>query len=286
MRRSKIALMHIPRTGGTALGAHLFHQTRDDPTFYFSFFGLDSSSGANRVVVERLRRGDEDYQRLLASRHFRASRVVMGHFSRDLAAIFDDFEFQFAAVLREPVERTISLLYKYSADLEGRRQLGDLPVPSKSREPEAYWRAIQRILEAHAGRPIAGLLPHENTVLFDGMCHMVGGTPLHTYSPTVDFRRVEGALPSFKLAIFERFNESVGALLRELELPVRLDQETNWGGEENPALRAGHRPYYGAPPELLELVRERNRNDKRLYEMVCGAAGAPLAARPRASCED
>jgi hypothetical protein len=279
LRRSKIALMHIPRTGGTALGSHLFHQTRADPTYFFSFFGLDSSAGANRVVVERLRKGDEDHRRLMANEHFLASRVVTGHFSRDLAAVFDEVDFQFAAVLREPVDRTISMIYKYTADLGDRCRFGEIPVPSKSREPDAYWDAIHAILTAAGPGPIPGLLPHENTVLFDGMCHMVGGSELHTYCPSADFGRVERYLPTFRFGLFERFNETVGALLAHLDLPIVLDERTNYGGGGNPVDRAGHRPFYGAPPELIGLVRARNQNDLRLYERVA-RAGLEAATAP------
>ena len=69
--------MHIPRAGGTALGSQIAQQTRLDPTFYFSFFGLDSSKGRNRIVVERLRKDDADHQALMRNRHFLESRVIM-----------------------------------------------------------------------------------------------------------------------------------------------------------------------------------------------------------------
>jgi len=270
VRRAKIALIHIPRTGGTALGSLIHHQTLADPTYYFSFFGLDSSQGANRIVVERLRRGDEDYDRLIANRHFRESRVVMGHFSTDLAAILADLdlELQFAAVVREPVDRAISLIHQYSVDADEGGRLGDLPVPSKSRQTERYWQAIERILLTHRGGPIPGLLPHESMMLSNGMCHMIGGSPLHTFSPAIGFDRVLARLPSFKLALFERFNETCGALLRELAVPVRLDAETNYGGEENPAARSRHRPRYGAPRAVIDLVRSLNEDDLRLYRIV------------------
>src|SRR5205823_6209253 len=145
---------------------------------------------------------------------------------------------------------------------------GDFEVPPLSADPDAYWAAILRILREHRGRPIPGLLPHENMMLFDGMAHLIGGTPLHTYAPTVDFGRVLANLPRFRLALFERFNESVGALLRELEIPVTLDEATNYAGRENPAASANHDRYYGAPPELRELVRALNENDVRLYEIA------------------
>jgi hypothetical protein len=279
LNKSKIALMHIPRTGGTALGSHLFHQTRADPTYFFSFFGLDSSGGANRVVVERLRSGDEDHRRLMANDHFLASRVVMGHFSRDLANVFDQMDFRFATVLREPVDRTISMIYKYTADLGDRCRFGELPVPSKSREPDAYWDEIHRILCTAGAGPIPGLLPHENTVMFDGMCHMVAGSPLHTYSPSVDFGVVERHLPTFRFGLFQRFNETVSVLLRHLDLPIVLDERTNYGGGGNPVDRAGHRPFYGAPAKVIALVRARNENDLRLYDRVA-SAGLEAATRP------
>jgi hypothetical protein len=270
VRRAKVALVHVPRTGGTALGSLIHHQTLADPDFYFSFFGLDSSRGANRIVVERLRRGDEDYHRLIANRHFLDSHVVMGHFSTDLAELLADLDLdlQFAAVVREPVGRVISLVHQYSVDAGEASRFGDVPVPSKSRATEDYWRAIARILSSHRGGPIPGLLPHESMMLSNGMCHMIGGSPLHTYSPRIGLDRALGRLPSFKLALFERFNETCGALLRDLAIPVRLDAGTNYVGEENPTDRTGHSQHYGAPPEVLDLVGSLNEDDLTLYRAV------------------
>src|SRR3712207_7355399 len=50
-----------------------------------------------------------------------------------------------------------------------------------------------------AGGPIPGLLPHESMMLANGMCHMIGGTALHTYQPAISFDRVLANLPRFKL---------------------------------------------------------------------------------------
>jgi hypothetical protein len=266
MMRAKVALVHIPRTGGTALGSLIFHQTRADPTYYFSFFGLDSSQGANRIIVERLQRGDERWTSLLDNRHFQECRVMIGHFSADIESILDPLELQFAAVLREPIARSVSLIYKYSSDVPGRRMFGSFRVPSKSRDREAYWTAILQILSTHPDGAIPGLLAHESMMLANGMCHMIGGSPLHTYRGPIPFDRVLANLPRFKLGLFERFNETCAPLMRELGIPVALDERTNHLGNGNPAAQTP--PYYDAPEEVLDLVRALNEDDRRLYRLV------------------
>jgi hypothetical protein len=268
MQTSKIALVHIPKTGGTILGHQIFAQTRSDEAFFFSFFGHDASQGANRILVERLRKGDEEYRALLQNRHFLESRVITGHFSYDLRTLLDDFSLQFAAVLREPVDRCVSTIYQYTTEADGRCHFGAFDVPSKSQDPDRYWAQIHYILGWCRGRPIPGLLPHESMMLYNGMCHLIGGTSLSTFCPAVDFARVVANLPAFKLALFERFNETCGALMQDLGLPVRLDEETNPGGVANPGNRANRRPYFGAPEELLDLVRSLNPHDVRLYHLV------------------
>jgi hypothetical protein len=268
VRRTKIALAHIPKTGGTALGSLIREQTKADPTYYFSFFGLDASRGANRILVERLRKGDEEHRALMANAHFLASGLIVGHFSHDLAAILDDFELRFAAVLREPVDRWISLVYQYTADMPDRRRFGDFVVPSKSEEPGAYWEAIHRIFVDHRGGPIPGLLPHESMMLCNGMCRVIGGTSLHTFDASPDFDRVLAALPAFELALFERFNESCDAMLGRLGVPVRLDPHTNPRGVDNPTGNLRHAAYYGAPEKVLEMARALNADDLRLYRTV------------------
>lgn len=267
VRTSKIALVHIPKTGGTTLGSLIFEQTRSDETFFFSFFGRDASAGANRIVVERLRKGDEDYRALMENRHFLESRVITGHFSRDLRNVLDDFSLQFAAVLREPVDRCISNIYQYTVESKGRCRFGKFEVPSKTNSPEAYWAEMHHILSWYRGRPIPGLLPHESMMLSNGMCHLIGGTGLHAFSPEIDVERALES-PDFKFALFERFNETCGALMRELGLPVRLDEETNPGGIGNPLGNLNHPRYFGAPEEMLELVRSLNQHDLRLYRIV------------------
>jgi hypothetical protein len=265
---SKVALAHIPKTGGTALGSIIQTQTRDDPGYYFSFFGLDASKGANRIIVERMRRGDAAHRALLANEHFLASGVIVGHFSYDLAGVLEGFGLRFAAVLREPVDRWISLVWQYTADLPGRRRFGDFEVPSKSGDPEAYWAAMYRIFADHRGGPIPGLMPHESMMLCNGMCRVIGGTPLHTFDASPDFERVLANLPAFELALFERFNESCDAMLERLGVPVRLDADTNPRGEENPSGHMRHARRYGAPAKVVELARALNGDDLRLYEVV------------------
>jgi hypothetical protein len=265
MRTSKIALLHITKTGGTALGSVIFEQTKADETFFFSFFGLDSSRGANRLVSERLRTGDAQHQALLQNRHFLQSRVIAGHFSYDLRHILEGFDLAFATVLREPVERCISNIYQYTVDMPNMRRFGEIAVPSKENAPEAYWRAICSILEQFRGKPIPGLLPHESMMLQNGMCHVLGGTPLHTYSPTADIDRAVRNLSETEFGFFEDFNESCGLMMRRLGLPVVLDERTNPNGVKHPPSHFAHARNYGAPDEVVELVRAMNRGDLDLY---------------------
>src|SRR5204863_4159472 len=135
-------------------------------------------------------KGDEDHRALLRNRHFLESRVITGHFSYDLRKVLDDFALQFAAVLREPVDRCISNIYQYTIETEGRCCFGEFDVPSKTADPDRYWAEIHYILSWYRGRAITGLLPHESMMLYNGMCHLIGGTRLDTFRPAVEIERV------------------------------------------------------------------------------------------------
>lgn len=268
MRPSKIALMHIPKTGGTVLADMIFRQTRADDAFLFSFFGLDGSDGANRLTVESLHEGDARLEGLLRNRHFLESRVITGHFSYDLRRLLCGFSLQFATVLREPVDRGISQIYQYAREWNDRCFLGIYDLSSKIRRTDAFWDEIGWILNRHRGEPIPGLFPHENIMLSDAMCQLIGGARLDRIGPPVAFERAVANLPSFKVALFEQFNETCAALMAELGLPVTLDAGTNPYGEGRPPSRLGQTTYHGAPAKVVDLVRERNQDDVRLYEHV------------------
>ena len=268
VKTSKIALMHIPKTGGTVLSDVIFNQTRADSTYLYSFFGRDASKGANRIVVEELRERDERLDGLQRNRHFLESRVITGHFSYDLRRLLGDFSLQFAAVLREPVDRCISQIYQYAGESANRCKFGVYDLSSKTRRTDAFWEEIYWILVHHQGEPIPGLRPHENIMLSNALCQLIGGARLDQIGCPVTYEQAVANVPAFKLALFEDFNETCAALMTELGLPVKLDGENNPNGKGRPGRRLRRPAHHGAPAKLVDLVSERNQDDLRLYQHV------------------
>lgn len=271
VQSEKIAFLHIPKTGGRALGA-LFDRfaASDDPHWFFSFFGNDSSRGANRVMVEAIR-PDDDMQRAIAQNpHFQNARIVAGHFSRNLEEFFPGYSFRYITVLREPVERVISNIYQYSGatDSDGRSIFGGRALPNRVEQRQAYWACIGELLRQARGRHVPGLLPHESMMLSNGMCRILSGAFLHTYTPHVSVAAALTGAASTQIAWFSDFNGSVAAALAALGVDLPLDASTNPTGMGDPSANLNRDSSYGCPEDVRNLIAQMNQSDLELYRTL------------------
>lgn len=270
VQRHKIAFLHIPKTGGAALEHFLRHLYPDDPHWYFSFFGLDSSNGRNQVLIEAMQPGDSEQRRIASSAHFQNAHVVAGHFSANLTELFPDYSFQYFTILREPVSRVISNIYQYSSSAANGQpaRFAGRSVPDKISATAAYWAAVGSILrEANFGR-VFGLMPHESMMLNNGMCRMLAGAPLHTYTPQVSVRAALDRSTAMTLAWFSDFNASVTSALASVGIPLVLDARTNSRGTGSPTEHSNRPPDYGCPDDVRHLIARMNQGDLDLYRTL------------------
>ena len=270
VQRHKIAFLHIPKTGGAALEHFLRHLYPDDPQWYFSFFGLDSSNGRNQVLIEAMQPGDSEQRRIASSAHFQNAHVVAGHFSANLAELFPDYSFRYFTILREPVSRVISNIYQYSSPAANGQpaRFAGRTVPDRISDPGAYWAAVGGILrEANFGR-VFGLMPHESMMLNNGMCRMLAGAPLHTNASQVSVRAALDRANTMALAWFSDFNASVTSALASVGIPLVLDERTNRRGAGSPAAHTNHSPDYGCPDDVRHLITRMNQSDLELYRTL------------------
>lgn len=270
VQREKLAFSHIPKTGGLALESYLMRVYPEHPTWFFSFFGLDSSKGANRVVVESMQPGDDSHHRVASNPHFQSATMVAGHFSTNLETFFPEYSFRYFTILREPVSRVISNIFQYSAVLadEGQTKFGKHRLPCKISSVGAYWSAIGEILQESRGGPIDGLMPHESMMFINGMCRMLSGAPLHTFTPDVSLQAALERAATMEIAWFSDFNATVTSMLAALGVPLVLDATTNYRGEGSPPDRMTHSPDYGCPDDVRALIARMNQSDLELYRIL------------------
>ena len=117
MNKDKIAFLHIPKTGGTALEWKIFNAYRvDDPHFYFSFLASDGSKGKSWYgMPERFEARPEVFPQIMQNEHFLNSKVISGHYSNAILRHFEGIEFnKKITILREPVSRAISNLCEHT----------------------------------------------------------------------------------------------------------------------------------------------------------------------------
>jgi hypothetical protein len=270
VQRDKIAFLHIPKTGGRALGSQFDRLHPDDPHWYFSFFGLDRSQGGNQILVEAMRPGDENQQRVAATLHFQHATMVAGHFSANLESFFPEYSFRYVTVLREPVQRVISNIYQYTrtTDRPGHSRFAGRLVPDRDERPKAYWASVAETLWTTRGRRIPGLWPHESMMLSNGMCRVLSGTPLHTFAPGVSVREAVERAATMQVAWFSDFNATVTRALAALGVTLVLDETNNPKGSGSPADHMAHEPDYGCPDDVRNLIMQMNQGDLELYRTL------------------
>jgi hypothetical protein len=226
--RPIVLFLHIPKAGGSTLGEYIFNHCRDpegaddglvNSGVYFCPFGFFKEPGLKvpDYAQEIVRRAD--------------LRAVLGHFWYGLHHVIGR-PTRYVTLLRNPVERVISLYYYLK--LEGRMSLEEFAITAPHKE-----------VENDQTRRIAGVDPE------------VGGCNEATLELAKNNLRRDFAV----VGVVERLDETL-SLLREAfgwtdEIPC-VARNVNSDRPSRASL----------PSSALDAIRARNELDLELYEHV------------------
>lgn len=274
----KIGYLHVPKTGGAAMCYFFYEQLRRVRRNYFlSFTGVDDSRDiqdewstkrerGNWCIVERMAERPALADEFRHSPHFAQARMVFGHQTSFLAAIFPEYRWRFVAVLREPIERTISNIVQF-ANFDVGSRLGHHKFAAEACSDE-YWEAVYRVLTSEY--PIEGLATHENFYLRNGMTHILQGSSYRDPAEAPDVFRALAMGFRMQLAIYENLNVGLQRCFDALGVPVDMSKNTKAAAGAPPVStrKQSLGRYYNAPQKVLDFVAETNQLDLQLYEML------------------
>ncbi|HEY7603029.1 MAG TPA: hypothetical protein VH760_02120 [Gaiellaceae bacterium] len=248
MTARPIVLVHVPRTAGTALASIMRHHYRGG-----AFRGGGNAFARPELIEARLRD-------IAASSRVKA---VAGHLTFGLADLLPS-DARFIAILREPVERTLSHFHVLPRSRSDR-----VPAPGKQRTglvPPWQPSVTSALTIEEAVAPGGPILDNLQTRMLCGTRSPFDALPAD-------------AVERAKRNLTERFTY-VGTTERFDELVAMLNLGLGW---PSMALKRS-RAYAGRParaevsPSALQLIEERNVLDRELHEHAAALFGDAVEA--------
>ena len=163
-------------------------------------------------------------------------------------------------VLREPIERAISNIIQFSPEPRDGRALFCRYDTEHKKYSAGYWDSIYEILIKEY--PIPTITIHDNFYLRNCMSNMIGGNQYKDFNQDIDMDFVFSQLDKMNISFYDDFNNGLQANFDKLNIPI--DMSRNHIPINSNKKKLGK--YYGAPDKVIELVRENNQNDIKLYK--------------------
>jgi hypothetical protein len=278
MKDKKIAFIHIPKTGGTALEWKIFNAYRfQDPHFYFSFLATDGSKGKNWYGMPEMFESRPDiFTEIMKNEHFLNSSVISGHYSHSILKHFNGIDFnKKITILREPISRSISNICEHTR-LHVANKNNKLPhdiwkfgkattPPEKSPE---YWEFMYILItdSITKNNRIDAILPHESMMITNAMTHMLGGSNLASVvEPNLSAAKDFIDRPDTYIADFSNYNETVQKMMLDVGLD-KVSLANNILGNGDPHSNRSVGLNHNAPQKMIDLIADLNQADIELYD--------------------
>ena len=265
---NKTQFIHIPRTGGASFMRSAYkHTHHSDPDYVYSLFGTDKSQGKNLLsLMEQSIHYKSVRENIISNDHFINSKLIGGHISYGVMEEFTDYDWSYFTIIRDPVERVVSNIYQLSLVPPRSRVacLGSSNVPNKVDYLEEFWEAVLALIKFH-GVCLPGLYPHEAMFMENCMCRLLTGQNLTIYEYRTDIELAKSNAENITFALFENYNETINAGMKELGLDIVLDHEI---GSGNPNTNLGRDIMSSCPDELIEIIMQNNTTDIELYNYL------------------
>ena len=277
MKNKKIAFLHIPKTGGTALEWKIFNAYRpQDPHFYFSFLASDGSKGKSWYgMPERFESRPNVFTEIMKNEHFLNSSVISGHYSHSILKYFKDIDFnKKITILRDPISRSISNICEHTR-LHVANEKNKLPhdiwkfgtattPPEKSPE---YWDFMYTLItnSITKNNSIDSILPHESMMITNAMTHILGGSNLSSVvEPNLSAAKDFIDDPNTYIADFSDYNHTVQKMILDVGLD-KVNLSNNTLGQGNPHSNRSVPLNHNEHQKIIDLIADLNQRDIELY---------------------
>lgn len=279
VEHDKVVFLHVPKTGGGAMERFFYDQfTRIRRNYFLSFGGNDDSrfirdehstqaDEGNQCVIERLFEIRAIAERYRESPHFRQAKVLFGHTTTSFGRMFREYQFQYLAVLREPVERTISNISQFTWQDANTIRFGAYGTTAKKFSDE-YWEFIYAVLSREY--PVAGLILHENLYLRNCMTRILAGDMyLDVHEPVQIYKALVNT-QHMRVSFFDEFNAGLQRSFDALGIPIDMSQNVRAqsGTPKRAKPKRALDRYCNAPQKLIDFIIDVNAIDIQLYDIL------------------
>lgn len=247
IKDKKLGFLHIPRTGGTHLERVLNPM---GPDKFVNFFGANENQKQNHIpIIEDMKPGNAKHQMLLSNPNLKSCKLFAGHFSHNIKDCFDE-EVDFFTILRNPIQRVISLSKQFLTSREYRDILSE---GSQHTGDEKFYENLYQYLFT---KNTTGLLNHEVHGFSNYMTKVIAGCDISNPNLKVDQSTLNQAIKNLRkmkfFSLFEDYNLAISDTLTTLG----CDLDYNCGPLNISQI----------PSRLETLIQSLNIFDAKLYQ--------------------
>ncbi len=247
IKNKKIGFLHIPRTGGTHLERVL---NPIGPDKFINFFGANDNQKQNHIpIIENMKPGDSKNQKLLSNPNLETCKLFAGHFSHNIKDCFNE-EVDFFTILRDPIQRVISLSKQFLTSLEYRLILSK---DSQHTGDEMFYSNLFQYLSQ---KNTKGLLTHEFHGFSNYMTKVIAGCDISDPSLKVDQSTFIRAVANLKKMKFFNFFEDYNLAIEDTLTNLDCNLSYNCGPLNKSNI----------PKTLQSFLEASNSLDIKLYQ--------------------
>jgi hypothetical protein len=277
IENNKVVFLHMPKTGGGAMRYLFYNETKnirrsymfnlngyDDSQFYKDGKSFNHRSGSNSELIHQNPKKVEEYKN---HQHFKECKLIFGHISYSFGELFPEYNFEYITVVREPVIRALSNIMQFTPSNGDMVSIGSnhekCEVGSKK-----YWDFLYEVMSNY---PVKGIMTHNNHGLSNCQTRVFQGAKYDSMDEKVD---LDKAIENSKHIHYSFFNDFNNGLQRSFDLTnIPINMSNNKIGSKGlPTSQKDKQntlgEFYGADKKMIDLVKELNDKDIKLYEYL------------------
>jgi len=249
IKNKKLGFLHIPRTGGTHLERVL---NPLGPDKFINLFGANQNQRQNHIpIIESMKPGDSKNQMLLSNPNLETCKLFAGHFSHNIKDCFNE-EVDFFTILRDPIQRVISLSKQFLTSREYREILSE---GSQHTGDEKFYENLFKYLTE---RNTKGLLTHEVHGFSDYMTKVIAGCDISDPNIKVDHYIFDQAVKNLRKMKFFSFFEDYNLAVEDTLTTLCCDLDYSCGPLNKSNI----------PQKLESFLKASNSFDIKLYKVA------------------
>jgi len=280
IENNKVVFLHMPKTGGGAMRYLFYDETKkirrnymfnlngyDDSKYYNDGKSFNHGSGSNSELIHQNPKKVEEYKN---HQHFKECKLIFGHVSFSFGELFPEYNFEYITVVREPIIRALSNIIQFAPSDGNMVRIGNNSEVCKNCEvgSKKYWDFIYELLSNY---PIEGIMVHNNHGLTNCQTRVFQGVKYDNIDEEVDLDKAIENSKHIHYSFFNNFNEGLQRSFDLTNIPIDMSKNKK-ASKGLPSSQKDKQKvmgeYYGADKKIIDLVKELNDKDIKLYEYL------------------